>query len=273
MPNNQTISDYIDCSVSDEYPNTNPFKCPYHPEAGCTLSRIIYNSLNDNASINAIKEFKKVVNLPKREEMLCNIDNKLLVDNDNKLVKIPVYTYKFMDDKDNSGWNILSVDKCSELDEYKISDVFKENVMKITFKQSDIDYGLQILNLNDATKQKNERYIIDACKAQQKLQNSFIPVSKEERIMAEKLLKTASNLSSQYSNDIAYNITNNVLNNNIPVKAYETTMSTTPASIIGAIALAGVKGALDNGIVLNINDNNNNGNNDQSQKDVETYDG
>jgi len=267
MPNNQTISDYIDCSVSDEYPNTNPFKCPYHPEAGCTLSRIIYNSLNDNASIDAINKFKEGVNLPKREEMLCNIDNKLLVDNDNKLVKIPVYTYKFRDDKDNI-WNILSVDNCSKLDEHKISNVFKNNVMKITFKQSDIDYGLHILNLDDETKKENERDIINACIAQQKLQNSFIPVSKEERIMAEKLLKTASNLSSQYSNDIAYNITNNVLNNNIPAKAYETTMSTTPASIIGAIALAGVKGALDN-----LGNLQTNGNNDQSQKDVETYDG
>ena len=228
--------------------------------------------MNDNASIDAIKVFKKGVNLPKREEMLCNIDNKLLVDNDNKLVKIPVYTYKFMDDKDNSGWNILSVDKCSKLDEHTIRNAFKDKVMNITFKQSDIDYRLQILNLNDKTKQENERDIINACKAQQKLQNSFIPVSKEERIMAEKLLKTASNLSSQYSNDIAYNITNNVLNNNIPVKAYETTMSTTPASIIGAIALAGVKGALDN--LVNGNDNiYNNGNNDQSQKSVETYDG
>jgi hypothetical protein len=68
--NSANISNYIHCSVSSDNPETDPFKCPFHPEAGCTLSRIIYNSLKDSdidkASINF---FIKNTEVPKKEEM------------------------------------------------------------------------------------------------------------------------------------------------------------------------------------------------------------
>ena len=250
---NSDISKYIDCSVSSDNSETDPFKCPFHPEAGCTLSRIIYNSIKDGIKQDTIDVFKQITDVPKREEMLCNIDNELLVDKDNNIVKIPVYTYRFkINSNSNSAYknvhNILSVGNCSDLNDFTIEDNIQTFVESkdITYEQSDIDYNLKTLNLSTSSKDEGMKKMRDACNAQKELQDSLIPISKEQKIHAEKILKIASNLSSQYSNDIAYNITNNVLNKNIPIKAYETTMNTTPASVMSLLTIAAVEGAFDN---------------------------
>ena len=273
-----TIKKYnMDCSISSDNPNTDPFKCPFNPEAGCTLSRIVYNSINSDSKTLDIDNFLKKTKSPNKENMICNIDNRFLVDTDMNLITIPVYTYKF-DNIDKIS--VLPIDNCNELNDLTVKDDIEEKVKKISYGQSLIDYNLKVLNITSDSNDSTIDRIYNACMAKQDLLNSLIPVNKQERIMAEKVLKTASNLSSQYSNDIAYNITNNVVNKGIPIKAYETTLNTTPASIIGAIALAGVKGAFSGDNGNNNGGGGNNGNNNGGGGNIsgfsnvnESYDG
>ena len=240
---NSDISKYIDCSVSSDNSETDPFKCPFHPEAGCTLIRNAYNVVLDGNSGFKVNDYMQAVNKNiKKENMICNIDGLLLTDNDNNLVKIPVYTYKNTN-SDNIRYNVLPVDNCADANDFRnttYDDTFNA-ITEISYSQTGIEHDLKILNVSgDDNSSIIDTKIRDACYNQQSIQNASIPVTKAEKSMAEKMLKTASNLSSQYSNDVAYNITRGVLDKNIPLQSYQTTLNTTPASIIGALATAAI---------------------------------
>ena len=95
MSNNDAINNNMDFSILSDNSNTDPLKCPFNPEAGCTLSRIVYNSINSNSKTSDIDNFLEKTKSPNKENMICNIDNRFLVDTDMNLITIPVYTYKF----------------------------------------------------------------------------------------------------------------------------------------------------------------------------------
>jgi len=262
-------SSYFNCDTTKESPNVDPERCPFHPEAGCTLLKNAYNVYIDGIeeNINKLDGFMKdaKANIKRVDGMICNIGGLLLTDNNNNLVKIPVYTYK---NPDGATYNVLPIDNCEETNgfNYTTYDDAFNNINEISYSQSNIDHELKILNVSsiedDIT--NNQDKIRDACYVQQEIQNASIPVTKAEKLIAEQYLKIASNLSSQYSNDLAYNITKGVVDKNIPLQAYQTTFNTTPASIIGAIAIARVKG-------LFKDNNNNNGDGDNGGGDNGGY--